>query len=102
MSRGASRAGTSTSMLEIHEVDENAPERSEEEEAKAEEERKALELKKLQEMNMKSETRESLLSEVRFLVVFIFFLVTIEEMVTDRTRESLFSEVRLFAWFELV
>ncbi|XP_071801000.1 androglobin-like isoform X5 [Asterias amurensis] len=63
LSRGASRAGTSTSMLEIHEVDENAPERSEEEEAKAEEERKALELKKLQEMNMKSETRESLLSE---------------------------------------
>ena len=52
-------------MLEIHEVDENAPVKSEEEEAKAEEEKKALELKKLQEMNMKSDTRESLFSEVR-------------------------------------
>ncbi|XP_038078681.1 androglobin-like isoform X2 [Patiria miniata] len=65
LSRGGSRTGgASSSMLEIHEVDENAPEKSEEEEAKAEEERKAaMEQKRLQEMSMKSETRESLFSE---------------------------------------
>ncbi|XP_022081747.1 androglobin-like [Acanthaster planci] len=65
LSRGGSRTGRASScMLEIHEVDENAPEKSEEEEAKAEEERKAAqEQKRLQEMSMKSETRESLFSE---------------------------------------
>ena len=54
-------------MMEIHEVDETAPEKAEEEEAKAAEEAKkaAMEAKRLQEMSIKSETRESLFSEVR-------------------------------------